>query len=205
MDASTSTEPQRKLRADAQRSVATILDAGIKTLSDRPDASMEEIARAAGVARQTVYAHFPSRETLLRAVEERALAETVATLDAAELHKGPAVAALDRLVQAGWQTLERYPLLMHLRRDLTPEEELALHQPILERLQRLIKRGQRSGEFDRRLPTNWLLTSFLALSHAAAEEVAAERMTARQALEVLRQSVLRVFGAEPEAGEGDGD
>ena len=108
-------------------------------------------------------------------------------------------------MQAGWQTLERYPLLMHLRRDLTPEEELALHQPILERLQRLIKRGQRSGEFDRRLPTNWLLTSFLALSHAAAEEVAAERMTARQALEVLRQSVLRVFGAEPEAGEGDGD
>jgi AcrR family transcriptional regulator len=193
MDASTSAENPRKLRADARRSVATILDAAIATLGDRPEASMEEIARAAGVARQTVYAHFPSREVLLRAVEERALAETLATIDAAELHKGPAIAALDRLVQAGWQTLERYPLLMQLRRELTPEQELALHQPILERLQRLIRRGQRSGEFDRRLPTNWLLTSFLALSHAAAEEVAAERMTPQDALEALRQSVLRVF------------
>src|SRR6266511_2218266 len=205
MRISTSTPPRRTLRADARRSVATILDAGIATLGERPDASMEEIARAAGLARQTVYAHFPSRETLLRAVEERALAETIAMLDAAELHKGPAIEALDRLVRAGWQTLERYPLLMHLRRDLKPDEELALHQPILERLQRLIRRGQRSREFDRRLPTNWLLTSFLALSHAAAEEVAAERMTAPDALEVLRQSVLRVFGVNPDGSEGDGD
>ena len=188
---------QPKRRADAQRSVSAILDAAIATLGERPHASMEQIARAAGVSRQTVYAHYPSREALVRAVQERSLAETVAAMDAAELDEGPAAAALDRLVRAGWGTLERYPVLMDLRVELSPEEELALHRPILERLERLITRGQRRGEFDRALPVPWLLTSFLALSHAAAEEVRAGRLTAESALEALRASVLRVFGTQP--------
>jgi len=194
---------QRRRRADAQRSVAAILESAVALLAVRPQASMEEIARASGVARQTVYAHFPSRGTLLRAVQERALAEAVAAIDAAELKKGPAVAALDRLVRAGWQTLERFPLLMEMRVGWTAEEELAHHQPILERLERLIRRGQRRGEFDRALPVNWLLTSFLALSHAAGEEVRAGRMSAETALAALRQSVLRLFAATPTDARGD--
>jgi AcrR family transcriptional regulator len=173
--------------------VAAILDAAVATLSERPDASMERIARTAGVSRQTVYAHYPSREALIRAVQERTLAEAVETIDAAEVDDGPAVAALDRLVRAGWQTLERYPVLMDLRTDMTPEEELAFHRPILERLERLVTRGQRRGEFDRTLPVNWLLAVFLSLSHAAAEEVGAGRMPAETALDVLRRSVHRVF------------
>ncbi len=86
---------------------------------------------------------------------------------------------------------------MDLRVELSPEEELALHRPILERLERLITRGQSRGEFDRALPAPWLLTAFLALSHAAAEEVRAGRLTAKNALEALRASVLRMFGAQP--------
>jgi AcrR family transcriptional regulator len=190
----TTSDPQRKRRADAERSVAAILDAAIALLARRPDASMEEIARAAGLSRQTVYAHYPSRDALIGAVQQRALAETVAAMDAAELHRGPAAAALDRLVLAGWETLERYPLLIDVRVEMTAEEELALHQPILERLERLVRRGQRRGEFDRRLPATWLLTAFLALSHAAAEEVRADRMAADEALTVLRQSMFRLYG-----------
>ena len=192
-----SSTEQRKRRADARRNVGAILDAAIETLTERPEASMEEIARTAGVARQTVYAHFPSRDALLRAVQERTLTEAVAAIDAAEIDAGPAAAALERLVGAGWQTLERYPVLMDLRTEMTAEEELALHRPILERLERLVRRGQRRGEFNRAAPANWLLTSFLALSHAAAEEVKAQRLTAEEALVLLRQSVLGIFGATP--------
>jgi AcrR family transcriptional regulator len=185
---------RRRRRADAERSIGAILDAAIEVLSERPAASMEEIAGAAGVARQTVYAHYPSREALLGAVVDRALAETVAAIDAAEPDEGSPVEALERLVSASWQTLERYPLLMELRAPLTPEEEHALHGPILERLERLIGRGQRAGDFDRRLAPAWLLAAFLGLAHAAAQEVAAGRLSAEEASSTLRTSVARVFG-----------
>jgi len=193
------TEPRsvaRRRRADAERSIAAIVDAAIEVLSERPAASMEEIAAAAGLARQTVYAHYPSREALLRAVVDRALAQTVAAIDAAEPDEGTPVDALDRLVSASWQTLERYPLLMDLRAPLTPAEEHALHGPILERLERLIRRGQRAGDFDRRLTPAWLLAAFLGLAHAAAQEVAAGRLSAEDASRTLRESVRRVFGAD---------
>jgi AcrR family transcriptional regulator len=193
------TEPRsiaRRRRADAERSIAAIVDAAIEVLSERPAASMEEIAAAAGLARQTVYAHYPSREALLRAVVDRALAQTVAAIDAAEPDEGTPVEALDRLVSASWQTLERYPLLMDLRAPLTPAEEHALHGPILERLERLIRRGQRAGDFDRRLAPAWLLAAFLGLAHAAAQEVAAGRLSAEDASRTLRASVRRVFGAD---------
>lgn len=199
MSTSSPAQPRQR-RADARRSVAAILDAAVATLSERPGASIEDIARAAGLSRQTVYAHYPSREALIRAVQERSLAEAVEAMDAAELDAGPPKAALDRLVRAGWQTLARYPLLMDLRTEMTPEEELELHRPILERLERLIRRGQRECQFDPTLPADWLLAVFIALSHAAAVEVRAGRMTPEGALDVLRRSVLRLFGAaEPEA------
>jgi AcrR family transcriptional regulator len=190
------TQTVRQRRADAERSIAAILDAAIELLSERSDASMEDIARAAGVARQTVYAHYASREALLRAVQDRAVAETVAAIDAAELDEGSPAEALDRLVTAGWRTLERYPLLMDLRAPMSPEEQHALHGPILDRLGRLVRRGQRAGVFDRRLPAAWLLAAFLGLSHAAAEEVAAGRMSAEEAAEALRRSIARVFGVD---------
>jgi AcrR family transcriptional regulator len=190
------TQTVRQRRADAERSIAAILDAAIELLSERSDASMEDIARAAGVARQTVYAHYASREALLRAVQDRAVAETVAAIDAAELDEGSPAEALDRLVTAGWRTLERYPLLMDLRAPMSPEEQHALHGPIFDRLGRLVRRGQRAGVFDRRLPAAWLLAAFLGLSHAAAEEVAAGRMSAEEAAEALRRSIARVFGVD---------
>jgi hypothetical protein len=44
-----------------------------------------EVAAAAGVTRQTVYAHFPSRDALIGALLHAAGAETVAAMDAARL------------------------------------------------------------------------------------------------------------------------
>jgi AcrR family transcriptional regulator len=191
---SVSPQRRRRRRADADRNVAAILDAALKLLGDRPDASMDDIAQAAGITRQTIYAHYPSREALVAAVRERAMADTVAALDAADLKRGSPAEALDRLVGAGWHTLGRYPNLASLRREMSLQEQHDLHRPILDRLQPLIRRGQREGIFDSRLPAGWLLAAFLGLAHTAAEEVAAGRMSTEEAGRALRESAWALLG-----------
>jgi AcrR family transcriptional regulator len=88
---------------------AAILQAATGTLNANPGASVEDIARAAGVSRQTVYAHFPTREALLDAVIEHATAEVTAAFDAPEPDNLPPSAALVRLLGTGWQVTARYP------------------------------------------------------------------------------------------------
>jgi AcrR family transcriptional regulator len=58
-------------RADARRNRDAVLSAAIRVLSERPDASMREIAEASGVGRTTVYRHFPQRDDLVRALFRR--------------------------------------------------------------------------------------------------------------------------------------
>ncbi|MFD9959071.1 TetR/AcrR family transcriptional regulator [Amycolatopsis sp. NPDC058986] len=185
---------RRRRRADAERSAAAVLDAALTVLTQRPEASVEDVAAASGVSRQTVYAHFPSRDALLHAVVDRITAETVAVLDAARLDEGRATEALLRFLDAGWRTFERYPLLQGLP-AVDAETDRARHEPVLARLLALVRRGQRSGEFDADPAPEWLLTATVALGHAAGEQVGAGRMTADAALTELRRSVLRVFGA----------
>src|SRR6266545_4929009 len=88
-----------KRRADAERSIAAILDAGLVCFSRNADASVAEVARAAGVGRVTVYGHFPSREELVDAVLAHALAKANAILDQVAIDDGPASDALSRLVR----------------------------------------------------------------------------------------------------------
>ena len=184
------------MRADAERNVAAILETAVELLSERPDASMSDIATAAGLARQTVYAHYHSREALLSAVAERALAQAVEAIDSAEPGRGDPVEALARLVVAWWRAVARNARVLDTLAAAfsSPEEVHALHAPILERLARLIKRGQRRGAFDRGLAPHWLAVAFLGLMHTAAEEVAAGRLGEAAAEDSLTRSIPRMFG-----------
>lgn len=59
--------PDRPLRADAQRNRERLLDAAVRAFSQDADASLDAIARQAGVGSGTLYRHFPTREALIEA------------------------------------------------------------------------------------------------------------------------------------------
>jgi AcrR family transcriptional regulator len=60
----------RPMRADARRNYERLLSAALAVFAERgaDDASLEEIARRAGVGIGTLYRHFPTRQALLEAV-----------------------------------------------------------------------------------------------------------------------------------------
>jgi len=58
----------RPLRADAQRNRDRLLEAAVRAFSqDRPDVTLDAIAKDAGVGIGTLYRHFPTREALVEA------------------------------------------------------------------------------------------------------------------------------------------
>jgi len=184
-------------RSDARRSREAILGAALRVLNPDPDASIEAIAAEAGVTRQTVYAHFPTRQLLLAAVLDHVTEEAVAAMDAAALDEGPAADALLRLLEAGNRTAGRYPVLLQRIASLpvSQHDDEERHAPVAERLKAVIHRGQRSGEFDDQLSPDWLVATTIRLGHLASEEVDAGRMSREEADEALRVSLLRVLGA----------
>lgn len=190
-------EPQarrRRQRSDARQSIAVVVDAAVQVLGERPDASVDEIARAAGVSRQTVYAHFPSREALIDAVIEHASTEFTALFDGLELDQAPPAQALTRLLEAGWRVAARYPFLW-LQPAVDPGKDADRHAPVLDRMLDVIQRGQASGDFDTTVPASWLLSASLALGRVTEDEVKAGRMTIEQATRAVHQGVLRLLGA----------
>jgi AcrR family transcriptional regulator len=62
----------RKPRADAQRNRDSLLEAAKAAFTEAgPEASLDEIARRAGVGIGTLYRHFPTRDAIVEAVYRR--------------------------------------------------------------------------------------------------------------------------------------
>jgi AcrR family transcriptional regulator len=183
--------PAQHRRADAERNIAAILATARDLFAKGTSPSMSEIARAAGVGRVTLYAHFPSREVLLEAVVEQAISETRQALDALQLDDDAADAALTRIVQTAWPILDRHRRLRTAAlAELGPERLRRHHDPAFHHIERVISRGRHDGVFRTDLPHDWLVTTLYAVLHAAADEVDGGRLTAQDAPDILAATVL---------------
>lgn len=195
---SPTSRPRR--RADAERSVARILDAALEALASDPEASMAEIARRAGVVRATIYVHFPTRESLIGAVTQRALSEVTEAVQAADPARGDAADALRRVVAAAWRTLGRFHTLVQINSRMAHADQRDMHHTVLAVLVPLIERGQRDGTFRPDVPVAWHLSMLLALVHAASGELAAGRIPAEHVETALLASVHGAISAPSSSG-----
>jgi AcrR family transcriptional regulator len=82
-----------ELRADARRNLERVLDAAAEVFAeDGPEASVDEIARRAGVGHGTVFRRFPTKDDLVYAVVERHVAQMRALAEEALASAEPGAA-----------------------------------------------------------------------------------------------------------------
>ncbi len=186
---------QRRRRADADRSVAAILTAALEALTSDPDASMAEIARRAGVVRATIYVHFPTRESLLDAVMEHAVAEVAQATSDAEPQRGEPTEALERVLRATWQKLGRFHALLAINTNRLSAKELRRrHLPVTMQFAPLIERGQKEGVFRSDLPVSWHLAVIRAIVHTASSEWHSGRISEDQVEPAMLTTITAAIG-----------
>jgi AcrR family transcriptional regulator len=142
------TESTELKRSDARRNRDAILAAALEALTESPDASLNAIAKRAGVANATLYRHFHTREALVLATYHH---EVQGLVDAADLLLRGA-APIDAL--RSWvERLARYAVTKHgladaLRKAATPGSDLSstdTYGAIVAALDRLLQANISAG------------------------------------------------------------
>jgi AcrR family transcriptional regulator len=183
----------RERRADARRNIAAIMDAAVACLSRDPQASVADIAAAAGVGRVTLYGHFASRAELIDAAFAHALRQADEILDAIDLSGDPR-GALARLVAASWQLMDQFQVALDAaERELPPGRIRAHHDEPMSRVGALIDRGRRDGVFRADLPLEWLVALFYTVMHGAVGEIRAGHLKTDDAARVITATLLAAY------------
>lgn len=181
-------------QATAERNVEAILDAAERLLEDGKGATISAVAAESGVSRVTVYSHFEDRRRLLESVVERAVRRVMAAIEPAASHEGPPLKALQRLIAAGWEELARNSAIRRASAtELSAEAMHRVHGHAHLVIHALVARGREDGSFRTDVPVGWLVTSLLALIHAAADEVREGRLESDEAREALTATAVDVF------------
>ncbi|GAA2391452.1 TetR/AcrR family transcriptional regulator [Streptomyces glaucosporus] len=172
-----------------------VLRAAADLLARKATATMEEVARSAGVSRATLNRHFAGRDALVRALEELGIAECEAALEAARLEEGSAADAVRRLVRELEPCAGLLAFLYSENQLFEGEEQNAGWSRIDERLTALFRRGQESGEFRIDLSAAWLTEASYGLltagSWAVTEGRVARNDFTRMIAELLLGGALR--------------
>ena len=144
-----------------QRVSAAILEAAAKVLAaDGEQASMLDVAAAAGVGRATVYRYFPSRQVLLDELADVALERAGERLMAASLDRVPPSEAISRAVRA---LVDVGDYFVVLERERVRPDAARLEEQIGARLRAVLERGQTTGEIRDDVPASWLTEALLGL------------------------------------------
>lgn len=162
--------PQRKPRADAERNRDRILEVAKDAFTQfGADASLDDIAKQAGVGAGTLYRHFPSREALIEAVYRT----EVEKLAAAERNFAETMPPIEAL--RAWMTL--FVDYIAAKKIIAPVLNTLLggaskvfessHTQIWDAIRALVKRAIKSGDIRKDLDPIDLLRALIGVSNVA--------------------------------------
>jgi AcrR family transcriptional regulator len=151
----------RVLRADAERSVRSIVEAAERVLADDPAASLERIAQEAGVARTTVHRRFASRQALLDALVVIAAEELRGAVEDARSQVVPPLVALHQIAANVLRTGISWRFALTAAE---PGSAAARRQEQVERRCRdLLRRARDEGVLDSGADLEWTRRVYFAL------------------------------------------
>lgn len=134
------------LRADARVNKDRILDVARDALAADPAASLNSIAKTAGVGAGTLYRHFPNRESLVLGVYRKEIATLVA-LAPTLLARHPPLQAFrtwcDRLAKFGRM---KYGVADIVHAATSDQDLQETYQPMLDVVRQLIHACEGSGD-----------------------------------------------------------
>src|ERR1700734_267311 len=160
----------RKPRADAQRNRERILEVAKKEFTrSGANASLEEIAKKAGVGPGTLYRHFPTREDLLIAVY-RSEVEKLAAAERTFAGKMTPVEALRAWLLLFVDAVETKQIIAPVFNTLVGDPKKvfeASYAQIHEALRALVKRAIKSGDIRKDLDPIDLLRAIVGVANVA--------------------------------------
>jgi AcrR family transcriptional regulator len=160
----------RKQRADAQRNRERILEIAKKEFTKAGvNASLEEIAKRAGVGPGTLYRHFPTREDLLVAVY-RSEMEKLAAAERRLADTLPPVEALRAWLLLFVDAVETKHIIAPVLNTLVGDPKKvfeAFHGQIHEALRALVKRAIKSGDIRKDLDPIDLLRALIGVANVS--------------------------------------
>lgn len=156
-----------------------VLRAAAALLTRKATATMDEVARAAGIGRATLHRHFAGRDSLVRALEELGLQELEAALDTAAIDEGPEDDAVRRLVAAVEPVGPLLSFLVTENQLFEGDQQNEGWARIDARVSALFRRGQENGVFRIDLTPVWLTEAFYGLVGSGAWAVQDGRVAAK--------------------------
>jgi AcrR family transcriptional regulator len=153
-----------------------VLRSAAALLTRRSTATMDEVAKAAGISRATLHRQFAGRDALVRALEALGIEECEAALDAARLDEGPARDAVHRLVREIEPAAALLAFLYTENQLFEGEGQNPGWTRIDDRIAAVFRRGQAAGEFRIDLTPAWLTEALYGLLASGAWAVAEGRV-----------------------------
>jgi AcrR family transcriptional regulator len=136
-------EPARRHTLQ-QRVAAAILDGAAQIFALQGEqASMNDVADAAGVARATVYRYFPNREALLEELARAAVTNVETRLASARIDEVEPEEGIVRAVRAFVDVGDSFVLLARVRRRSDAQR---FERQAVQPLRALFERGQAAGD-----------------------------------------------------------